>query len=116
VPYSPPGVDCDVGNLALDKKHGLTLKKRALERIVPLRECIAHAQAKEFVFFYELGSNASQKMAVERLTKYLGRGWVRRWEATSRPLYTTLSTHAASAHAPHRCGGCTAPGCCPASI
>jgi len=75
VPFSSPGVDCDVGNLAIDKARGLTLKKSATDCIVPLRTCVAHAQAKEFVFFYDL-SGDSGKMARERLTKYLGRGWI----------------------------------------
>ena len=74
VPFSTPGVDCDVGNLALDKRRGLRLKKQSMASVVPLRDCVAHAQAKEFVFFYEL-RGASQMMALERLNKYLGRGW-----------------------------------------
>lgn len=76
VPFSPPGVDCDVGNLAIDKR-GLMLKKTGMVSVVPLLACVAHAQTKEFVFFYDLSGDA-RKMEFDRLTKYLGRGWVRR--------------------------------------
>jgi len=48
VPFTPPGVDCDVGNLAIDKLRGLTLKKPGMVNAVPLSACVAHAQAKEF--------------------------------------------------------------------
>jgi len=73
VPFSPPGVDCDVGNLAIDKR-GLMLKKTGMVSVVPLPACVAHAQTKEFVFFYDLSGDA-RKMEFDRLTKYLGRGW-----------------------------------------
>jgi hypothetical protein len=84
VPFSPPGVDCDVGNLAIDKLRGLTLKKPGMVNVVPLSACVAHAQAKEFVFFYDLSGDA-RKMEFDRLTKYLGRGWVRRRPPRHQP-------------------------------
>ena len=83
VPFSPPGVDCDVGNLAIDKR-GLMLKKTGMVSVVPLLACVAHAQTKEFVFFYDLSGDA-RKMEFDRLTKYLGRGWVRRRRDTNQP-------------------------------
>ena len=83
VPFSPPGVDCDVGNLAIDKR-GLMLKKTGMVSVVPLLACVAHAQTKEFVFFYDLSGDA-RKMEFDRLTKYLGRGWVRRRRASNQP-------------------------------
>ena len=79
MPFSPPGVDCDVGNLAIDKGRGLMLKKPGMANVVSLKACVTHAQAKEFVFFYELSGDAdARKMEFDRLTKYLARGWVRR--------------------------------------
>jgi hypothetical protein len=102
VPFSPPGVDCDVGNLAIDKLRGLTLKKPGMVNVVPLSACVAHAQAKEFVFFYDLSGDA-RKMEFDRLTKYLGRGWVRRRPPAATPTIQTMSLVAKYGIASHAC-------------
>ena len=97
VPFSPPGVDCDVGNLAIDKLRGLTLKKPGMVNVVPLSACVAHAQAKEFVFFYDLSGDA-RKMEFDRLTKYLGRGWVRRRPPRHQPSKPCHSSPSMALH------------------
>ena len=67
-PKTPPGVDCDVGNFAFDKK-GLHLKV-GNSKLVSLSKAIKHCQSKKFVFYRQLPSTEEG-----RLSKYIGRGW-----------------------------------------
>jgi hypothetical protein len=53
VPFTPPGVDCDVGNLQIDKDNGLHLKV-SLSKLVSLAKSIKHRMSKKFVLFYDL--------------------------------------------------------------
>jgi len=69
VPHTPPGVDCDVGNLKIDSRGGLQLK---VPELVSLEKSIKHALSKKFVCFYEPSSD----MAKRRIQKYMQRGWV----------------------------------------
>jgi hypothetical protein len=69
VPYTPPGIDCDVGNLKIDSRGGLQLK---VPELVSLEKSIKHALSKKLVFFYEPSSD----MAKKRIHKYMQRGWV----------------------------------------
>jgi len=55
VPFTPPGVDCDVGNLQLDKHNGLHLKVP----LVSLAKSIEHCMSKKFVLFYDLSARSS---------------------------------------------------------
>jgi len=71
VPPTAPGVDCDVGNLKLDRTGGLQLKVPRLATCVSLAKSIKHAQSKKFVLFYDPSGDVAQK----RLHKYVQRGW-----------------------------------------
>ena len=96
VPHTPPGVDCDVGNLKIDSRGGLQLK---VPELVSLEKSIKHALSKKFVCFYEPSSD----MAKRRIHKYMQRGWAsknekpkyaaRYWEP--KPLSTLRTAPAA---------------------
>jgi hypothetical protein len=73
VPPTPPGVDCDVGNLQLDKHSGLQLKVPRLGQYVSLAKSVKHCMSKKFVLFYDPSAG---DVAGRRLKKYVGRGWV----------------------------------------
>jgi hypothetical protein len=74
LPRLPPGVDCDVGNLAINATASLTKKVlTAGHPELPLHKCIQHCRAKKFVFFYNVDSDST--MCIKRITKYLSRGW-----------------------------------------
>jgi hypothetical protein len=77
VPHTPPGVDCDVGNLKIDSRGGLQLK---VPELVSLEKSIKHALSKKFVCFYEPSSD----MAKRRIHKYMQRGWASKNE---KPKY-----------------------------
>ena len=70
LPMTPPGVDCDVANIAFDKD-GLRLKV-GNPKLVSLSKAIKHCQSKKFVFYRQLPSASEER----RLTKYMReRGW-----------------------------------------
>jgi hypothetical protein len=71
-PKTPPGVDCDVGNFAFDKK-GLHLKV-GNSKLVSLSKAIKHCQSKKFVFYRQLPDGPNDKEE-GRLSKYISRGW-----------------------------------------
>jgi hypothetical protein len=58
VPLTPPGVDCDVGNLQLDKHNGFHLKVP----LVSLATSIKHGMSKKFVLFYDLSACRSRAL------------------------------------------------------
>jgi len=71
----PPGVDCDVGNLAIDHRGILARKVYAAgSSELPLAKCVSHARKKKFVFFYNTADGS--EVTRRRLEKYLARGWV----------------------------------------
>jgi hypothetical protein len=61
VPFTPPGVDCDVGNLQIDKDNGLHLKV-SLSKLVSLAKSIKHCMSKKFVLFYDLSAEDLLRM------------------------------------------------------
>ncbi|DBA00647.1 TPA: LOW QUALITY PROTEIN: hypothetical protein N0F65_003576 [Lagenidium giganteum] len=74
---TPPGVDCDVGNVRLTTE-GLAKKVTAADQgCISLEKAMRHAQANKFVFFYNLqaADPAERDVAIRRLRKYLKRGW-----------------------------------------
>jgi hypothetical protein len=73
VPSTPPGVDCDVGNLQLDKHNGLQLKVPRLGQHVSLAKSVKHCMSKKFVLFYD---PSGSEPAGRRLKKYIERGWI----------------------------------------
>ena len=77
VPHTPPGVDCDVGNLKIDQRGGLQLKVAGL---VSLEKTVKHAIAQKFVLFYEPSGDVARR----RVDKYTGRGWTSK---NGRPKY-----------------------------
>ncbi|KAG7393809.1 hypothetical protein PHYBOEH_006015 [Phytophthora boehmeriae] len=69
-----PGVDCDAGNLLLNR--GESLRKKVVSAGNSLASALENVRKKQFVFYYPLHTGApTQTMAVSRLKKYLGRGW-----------------------------------------
>lgn len=73
VPFTPPGVDSDVGNV-LVSRDGLQKKAtRADGGRISLEKIVRHAMKKEFVFFYDTSTNDAAVM--RRLRKCLDRQW-----------------------------------------
>ncbi|ETO74434.1 hypothetical protein F444_09781 [Phytophthora nicotianae P1976] len=69
-----PGVDCDAGNLLLNRQQ--SLRKKIPTAGDSLAAALENVGKKQFVFYYPLHSGApAQSMAIKRLRKYLKRGW-----------------------------------------
>jgi len=71
-----PGVDCDVGNIAImisgKNSFGMRLKITERSGLLSLAESQQHCAEKCFVFYYSMDEKTAQK----RLKKYFSRGWV----------------------------------------
>ncbi|KAF0718010.1 Aste57867_1962 [Aphanomyces stellatus] len=76
---SAPGVDTDAGNVCIKAvQNCVNLYKRidfAGGSIVSLEDCVRHIQRKEFVLFYEPQPQSQGPMVLQRLQKYLNKGW-----------------------------------------
>lgn len=69
-----PGVDCDAGNLLLNRSE--SLRKKVPTAGDSLASALENVRRKQFVFYYPLHTGApTQDMAIARLKKYLERGW-----------------------------------------
>lgn len=79
VKLTAPYVSTDVSNLCIGDQ-GI-LKKRVTKAGEPqlsLAKCLQHARKKQFVFLYDLWNCApdQRQRCVQKLLKYLNRGWV----------------------------------------
>lgn len=73
VPFTPPGVDSDVGNV-LVFSDGLHKKvANADGGRISLAKVVSHTWKKEFIFYYDLSTGDGAVM--KRLCKYLDRQW-----------------------------------------
>lgn len=72
--YTPPGVDCDVGNFCISKE-GLRRKNPQAGKQISICDSIEHAINKQFVFFYDIQDIRQGKRNLDRLIKYFQRGW-----------------------------------------